>query len=148
MSNAGMDAEVFEQFLIQLERFVRDRLIPVERKIIETDLIPENVLEAMRDMGLFGLTIPEEHGGAGMNISQYIRTMHTLSYAMPAFRSIISINVGMFASALKNGGTEAQKAAWLPRIAAGEIAAFGLTEPGSGSDAAGLQTTAVPTGDG
>lgn len=148
MSNAGMDAEVFEQFLIQLERFVRDRLSPVECKIIETDLIPENVLEAMRDMGLFGLTIPEEHGGAGMNISQYIRTMHTLSYAMPAFRSIISINVGMFASALKNGGTEAQKAAWLPRIAAGEIAAFGLTEPGSGSDAAGLQTTAVPTGDG
>lgn len=102
----------------------------------------------MRDLGLFGLTIPEEHGGAGMNISQYILTRHTLSYAMPAFRSFISINVGMFASAFKNGGTEAQKAAWLPRIAAGEIAAFGLTEPGSGSDAAGLQTTAVPTGDG
>jgi len=143
-----MDADVFDQFLIQLERFVRDRLIPVEREIIETDLIPDSVIDAMRDMGLFGLTIPEEHGGAGMNISQYIRTMHTLSYAMPAFRSIVSINVGMFASALKNGGTEAQKAAWLPRIAAGEIASFGLTEPGSGSDAAGLQTIAVPTGEG
>lgn len=148
MSNTGMDADVFDQFLIQLERFVRDRLIPVEREIIETDLIPDSVIDAMRDMGLFGLTIPEEHGGAGMNISQYIRTMHTLSYAMPAFRSIVSINVGMFASALKNGGTEAQKAAWLPRIAAGEIASFGLTEPGSGSDAAGLQTIAVPTGEG
>ena len=148
MSNTGMDADVFDQFLIQLERFVRDRLIPVEREIIETDLIPDSVIDAMRDMGLFGLTIPEEHGGAGMNISQYIRTMHTLSYAMPAFRSIVSINVGMFASALKNGGTEAQKAAWLPCIAAGEIASFGLTEPGSGSDAAGLQTIAVPTGEG
>ncbi|KHS43795.1 MULTISPECIES: acyl-CoA dehydrogenase family protein [Novosphingobium] len=70
----------------------------------------------MRDLGLFGLTIPEEHGGAGMNISQYILTRHTLSYAMPAFRSFISINVGMFASAFKNGGTEAQKSAWLPRM--------------------------------
>src|SRR3546814_11894288 len=64
---------------------------------------------------------------------------------MPAFRSIISINIGMFASALKNGGTEAQKAEWLPRVASGEIACFGLTEPGSGSDSAGLQPTATQT---
>src|SRR3546814_15125823 len=78
-----------------------------------------------------------------MNGSQYGRTIHTISSAMPAFRSIISINIGMFASALKNGGTEAQKAEWLPRVASGEIACFGLTEPGSGSDSAGLQTTAT-----
>ena len=67
---------------------------------------------------------------------------------MPAFRSIISINIGMVCSALKNGGTDAQKAEWLPRLAAGEIACFGLTEPGSGSDSAGLQTTAVKSGNG
>src|SRR3546814_17382658 len=67
---------------------------------------------------------------------------------MPSFRSIISINIGMFASALKNGGTEAQKAEWLPRVASGEIACFGLTEPGSGSDSAGLQTTATQTDNG
>src|SRR3546814_19532030 len=95
----------------------------------------------MRDMGLFGLTIPEEFGGAGMNVSQYVKKIHTISYAMPAFRSIISINIGMFASALKNGGTEAQNAEWLPRVASGDIACFGLTEPGSGPESAGLPHT-------
>ena len=148
MSNPGMDADVFEQFIEQLQRYVRDRLLPAEKEIIESDAIPDDILSEMRDMGLFGLTIPEEYGGAGMNVSQYVRTIHALSYAMPAFRSIISINIGMFCSGLKNGGTAAQKAEWLPRVAAGEIAAFGLTEPGSGSDSAGLQTSAVKTGDG
>jgi acyl-CoA dehydrogenase len=83
-----------------------------------------------------------------MNLSQYAATIHALSYAMPAFRSIISINIGMVCSALKNGGTAAQQAEWLPRLAAGEIACFGLTEPGSGSDSAGLQTFAARTGNG
>src|SRR3546814_3760618 len=71
-----------------------------------------------------------------------------LPISMPAFRSVMSINIGMFASALKNGGTDTQRAEWLPRVAAGEIACFGLTEPGSGSDSAGLQTTAIPTDNG
>lgn len=144
----GMDAEAFEQFLDQLRRYVRDRLIPVERAVIADDEIPSDIVSEMRAMGLFGLTVPEAYGGAGMSVSQYARTVHALSYAMPAFRSIVSINIGMVCSALKNGGTPAQKAYWLPRLAAGEIAAFGLTEPGSGSDAAGLQTTAVRRGGG
>jgi len=143
--NPGMDADVFEQFIDQLQRYVRERLIPAERAIIESDRIPDDILAELRDMGLFGLTMPEEYGGAGMNVTQYVRTIHALSYAMPAFRSIISINIGMFCSALKNGGTDAQKAEWLPRVAGGEIACFGLTEPGSGSDSAGLQTTATRT---
>lgn len=143
-----MDQDVFDQFLDQLRRFVRERLIPAEKEVIETDRIPEPILRDMREMGLFGLTIPEDYGGAGMTISQYARTIHALSYAMPAFRSIISINIGMVCSALKNAGTEAQKAEWLPRLAAGEIACFGLTEPGSGSDSAGLQTFAARSGNG
>ena len=143
-----MDNDIFEQFIDQLQRYVRERLIPAERAVIEADRIPDDILAEMRDMGLFGLTIPEEYGGAGMNTTQYARTIHVLSYAMPAFRSIISINIGMVCSALKNGGTEAQKAEWLPRLAAGEIACFGLTEPGSGSDSAGMQTTAVRSGNG
>lgn len=143
--NPGMDEDVFDQFIDQLQRYVRERLIPAEQVIVEADAIPADILAEMRDMGLFGLTMPEEFGGAGMNVSQYIRTIHTIGYAMPAFRSIISINIGMFCSALKNGGTDAQKAEWLPRVAAGDIAAFGLTEPGSGSDSAGMQTMAVKT---
>ena len=148
MSTPGMDSDVFEQFIEQLHRYVRERLIPAEREIIETDRIPDDILNEMRDMGLFGLTMPEEFGGAGMNVTQYAQTILTLSYAMPAFRSIISINIGMVCSALKNGGTEAQKAEWLPRLAAGEIASFGLTEPGSGSDSAAMQTMAVRSGNG
>jgi acyl-CoA dehydrogenase len=67
---------------------------------------------------------------------------------MPAFRSIISINIGMTCSALVKSGTAEQKAHWLPRLAAGEIASFGLTEPGSGSDSAAMATTAVRSGNG
>lgn len=147
-ANPGMDPEIFEQFIEQLHRYVRERMIPAEREIIETDLIPPEILDEMREMGLFGITMPEEFGGAGMNVSQYARTIHAIAYAMPAFRSIMSINIGMVCSALKNGGTEAQKAEWLPRLAAGEIASFGLTEPGSGSDSAGMQTMAVRSGNG
>jgi acyl-CoA dehydrogenase len=148
MADNGMDADVFDQFIEQLRRYVRERLIPAEKQILETDLIPDEILDEMRDMGLFGLTMPEEFGGAGMNISQYTRTIRELSYAMPCYRSITSINIGMVCSALKNGGTAEQKAEWLPRLAAGEIASFGLTEPGSGSDSAAMQTMAVRSGNG
>ena len=147
-AQSGMDAETFEQFIDQLRRYVRERLIPAEQTVIESDSVPDDIGQEMRDMGLFGLTVPEEFGGAGLNISQYARTVHAISYAMPAFRSAISINIGMVCSALKNGGTAAQQAEWLPRLAAGEIAAFGLTEPGSGSDSAGMQTIAEKTDNG
>ncbi len=144
MTNQGMDPETFEQFIDQLDRYVRTRLIPAERETIEADAVPPAIVAEMREMGLFGLTVPEDYGGAGLNTSQYARVVRSMAYAAPAFRSIFSINVGMFNSAIKNGGTEAQKAEWWPRIAAGEIACFGLTEPGSGSDSAAMQTTARP----
>ena len=145
---AGMDAEIFDQFIEQLHRYVRERLIPAEKQVLETDLIPDDILDEMRQLGLFGLTMPEEFGGAGMNIQQYVRTIRELSYAMPCYRSITSINIGMVCSAMKNGGTAEQKAEWLPRLAAGEVASFGLTEPGSGSDSAAMQTMAVKSGNG
>ncbi len=148
MSNAGMDPEIFDAFIEQLRRYVRERLIPAEDDVIANDRIPEKILSEMREMGLFGITIPEEYGGAGMSISQYIETVKQISYAAPAYRSTMSINVGMTGSAIKNFGTAEQKAAWLPRIASGEIACFGLTEPGSGSDSAAMQTMAVRDGNG
>jgi len=138
-----MDADVFDQFIEQLRRYVRERLLPAEAEVIANDQIPDDILREMQEMGLFGLTVPEEHGGAGMSLSQYAVAVNTIAYAAPAFRSILSINIGMVCSALKNGGTPEQKALWLPRIAAGEVASFGLTEPGAGSDSAGMQTTAA-----
>ena len=144
----GMDADVFAQFIDQLKRYVRDRLIPAEAQVIAEDRIPDDLLAEMREMGLFGLTMPVEYGGSGMNVSQYVETIRVLSYALPAYRSITSINLGMVCSALTKSGTEEQKAEWLPRLAAGEIASFGLTEPGSGSDSAAMQTTATRSGNG
>ena len=145
---SGMDPEIFDAFIDQLRRYVRERLLPAEADVIANDRIPEDILQEMRDMGLFGITIPEEFGGAGMNVSQYIETVKQLAYAAPAYRSTVSINIGMTGSAIKNFGTPEQKTHWLPRIASGEIACFGLTEPGSGSDSAAMATTAVQEGNG
>ena len=147
-SNPGMDADTFDQFIDQLKRYVRDRLLPAEAQVIADDRIPDDLLAEMREMGLFGLTMPVEYGGSGMNVSQYIETIRVLSYALPAYRSITSINIGMVCSALVKSGTAEQKAQWLPRLAAGDIASFGLTEPGSGSDSAAMQTTATRSGNG
>ena len=146
--NPGMDSDIFEQFAEQLERYVRERMIPAEAEVIANDAIPPEIIDEMREMGLFGLSVPEEYGGAGLNMSQYARVVNIVAKAAPAYRSIFSINVGMFSSALKNGATEAQKEEWYPKIAEGKIACFGLTEPGSGSDSAAMATTAVPDPDG
>ena len=75
MAEPGMDPELFEQFIEQLERYVRERLIPAEREVIEHDRVPDAILAEMRDMGLFGLTVPEEYGGAGHSTSQYARVV-------------------------------------------------------------------------
>ena len=148
MAQNGMDADTYAQFLTQLDRYVKERLVPAEPQVLEEGRVPEAILNEMREMGLFGLTAPEEFGGAGMDIPQYVEAIRTIAYAHPAYRSIISINLGMVSSALKNSGTQAQQEYWLPRIAAGEIACFGLTEPGSGSDSAAMATTAKPSGNG
>jgi acyl-CoA dehydrogenase len=147
MTKPGMDDDTFQVFIEQLRRYVRERLVPAEDEVIAAKRVPEEIIEEMRQMGLFGITIPQEYGGSGMNTSQYIQTIKELSWAAPAFRSTISINVGMVTAALVNGGTEAQKAEWLPRVAAGEIASFALTEPDSGSDSAALRCRAVRDGD-
>lgn len=143
-----MDDATFEAFLEQLRRFVRERLIPAEAQVIEQNRVPEPIMAEMRDMGLFALTVPEAYGGVDLNTSQYIRTIRELAKAAPAYRSLIAINTGMFNSALKTSGTLTQKAEWLPRSAQGDVACFGLTEPDSGSDAAGLKTRALRDGDG
>ena len=147
MPDSGLSADEFDMFRDQLNRYVRERLVPAENDVIEVNRVPADILDEMRDMGLFGITTPVEYGGAGMKVSQYINTIKELSWAMPAYRSMISINIGMLTSALVKNGTEHQKQEWLPRLARGEIGAFGLTEPDSGSDAAGLRTRARRDGD-
>lgn len=143
-----MDADIYDAFMEQLDRYVRERLIPAEDQLEELGHVPDDILAEMRDMGLFGVTTPPEYGGSGMNICQYISFIRAIAYASPAYRSILSINIGMVCKALVNFGTDAQKGQWLPRLAGGMIAAFGLTEPDSGSDSAAMKTRAVQGGNG
>ena len=134
--------------MTQLRRYVRERLVPAEDATVEADKVSDEIVTEMKEMGLFGVTIPEEFGGAGFNTSQYIAFIQEISWALPAFRSIISMNVGMTGSAIVNSGTAEQKEYWLPKLASGEaIACFALTEPDSGSDAAALTTRAIREGD-
>lgn len=148
MSVTGVDPEVFEQFLSQLKRYVRERLVPAEDETIGLDRVPDDIAGEMREMGLFGVTIPDAFGGSGFNIAQYTRFIQELSWALPAFRSLVSMNVGMTSSAINGSGTDAQKEYWLPKLASGEmVACFALSEPDSGSDAAALSTQATLEGD-
>ncbi|MEC9017519.1 MAG: acyl-CoA dehydrogenase family protein, partial [Pseudomonadota bacterium] len=95
-----MDEETFEAFLDQLRRYIRERLIPAEADVIDSDRVPDAILAEMRDMGLFALTTPEAFGGADLNISQYIRVIREMGWPAPAFRATMSINTGMFSTAL------------------------------------------------
>ena len=142
-----MDAETLNQFRDTIRRYVRERLVPLEAQVAEDDRIPDQVLADFRDMGLYGLTVPQEYGGLGLTISEEIEVVMELTWASAAFRSALGINFGVGSQGLVMDGTEAQKAEWLPRLAAGAVASFALTEPGSGSDSAGLVTRAVRDGD-
>ena len=142
------DPESFNLLLDTIERFVRERLIPREAEVADTDAIPADILADMRRMGLFGLTIPEEYGGLGLTMEEEVRVAMAFCRASPAFRSIIGTNLGIGSVGIVLDGTAAQKTKYLPRLAAGElIGSFALTEPGSGSDAGSLTTSARREGD-
>ena len=142
------DPDTLDQLVDTVDRYVRDRLVPLEHQVAETDEIPPEVVQEMRDMGLFGLTIPEAYGGLGLTMEEEVRVLFALCRTSPAFRSVIGTTVGIGSQGILFDGTDEQKAAWLPKLATGEvIASFALTEPGAGSDAAGLRTTAIKDGD-
>ncbi len=142
------DPESFNILLDTVARLVREKLIPRETEVTDTDEIPPDILADMRNMGLFGLTIPEEYGGLGLTSEEEVLTSMTLCYASPVFRSRIGTNTGIGAQGIVIDGTEAQKRKYLPRLASGEITgSFALTEPEAGSDAGALTTSARRDGD-
>ncbi len=142
------DAETLNVLIDSLRRFVRDRLVPREAEVAETDEVPEDIRAEMRELGLFGMTIPEQYGGLGLTMEEEVLACFELGRTSPAFRSLIGTNNGIGSGGIVIDGTEEQKQKYLPKIASGEyIASFGLTEPGAGSDAASLTTTAVRDGD-
>ena len=142
------DQETLNQLLALIERFVRERLVPAEEQLAEDETVPEAIVEEMKQLGLFGLTIPEEYGGLGLTMEEEILVSIELGRTSPAFRSLIGTNNGIGSAAIVFSGTEAQKRKYLPKYASGEwISCFCLTEPEAGSDAASLRTTATRDGD-
>ena len=142
------DRETLTLLLDQIARFVRERLVPAEALVAETDEIPADIVADMKAMGLFGLTIPEEYGGLALTMEEEVLAMLELGRASPAFRSLIGTTVGIGSQGILMDGTPAQRRRWLPTLATGEvIASFALTEPEAGSDAASLRTTAIRDGD-
>jgi acyl-CoA dehydrogenase len=144
----ALDLETREQLLDTIRRFVSDRLRPLEARVAEEDAIPPEVLREMRELGLYGLSIPEEYGGLELNMEEECLVAFELGRTSPAFRSAFGTNVGIGSQGLVMFGTEEQKAKWLPGIATGElITSFALTEPDAGSDSAAVQTRALRDGD-
>jgi acyl-CoA dehydrogenase len=144
----ALDTESFELLRATVQRFILERLIPAENHLEEHDEVPLDIVQDMKDMGLFGLTVPEEFGGIGLSVSQEILVNYELGRTAPAFRSVFGTNIGIGSQGILMDGTPAQKAEYLPKVASGELVmSFALTEPDVGSDAASLKTKAELDGD-
>src|SRR5881398_1487595 len=146
-----MDFELTdEQRLLQdtVRRFVEDRILP---NAIENDInhhLDLNAIEGMAELGILGIVIPEEYGGAGLDFVCEALACEEIERGEAAFRTLVSVHVGLNSLALLKYASEEQKQRWLVPQARGEkIACFGLTEPSAGSDVAGMKTTAVRHGD-
>jgi len=144
----GVDAEDFRQVRDAVRELVRESVVPREEQIEDDDAIPAELRAQAAEMGLFGYALPEAHGGLGVSMSEDVQLAFEFGYTTPAFRSLFGTNNGIAGQVIAKFGTEEQKAAYLPRMAAGElIGSFALTEAEAGSDPAGLRTAARRDGD-
>lgn len=143
-----IDRETRDALLQAVRRFVGERLRPLEAQVAEQDLVPADVVEEMKALGLFGLSIPAAYGGLELSVEDETLVSFEIGRTSPAFRSTFGTNVGIGSQGLVRFGTEAQKAKFLPGIASGaQIISFALTEPEAGSDSANIQTRAERDGD-
>ncbi|KMY67043.1 acyl-CoA dehydrogenase [Desulfocarbo indianensis] len=141
-----MDYTIPENLALMVEtirRFVKKDLDPISQQVEKDDRIPDGIVEAMRELGLFGLSIPEEFGGLGLGALGECLVYEELSKTNACFRTRVATNNGIGSQGIVLDGTPEQKERYLPRLASGEwTACFALTEPEAGSDAANIQTTA------
>lgn len=144
----ALSPEPLQQLLDAVARFVREQLVPLEHRVAQDDAVPAHILQQMRDLGLFGLTIPEEFGGLGLSMTEEVQVLFELCQTSPACRSLIGTNNGIGSQRLVIDGSDEQKRRYLPNLASGEtISSFELTEPDAGSDAGILRTSARREGD-
>ena len=136
--------EDFQEILAQTRHFVRTVVVPREQEILDEDRVPDDLREQAKKMGLFGYAIPQQWGGLGLNLRQDVELAMELGYTSLALRSMFGTNNGIAGQVLVGFGTDEQKSRWLEPIATGDVvASFALTEPGAGSNPAGLRTKAV-----
>ncbi len=139
----------FAEILAQTRHFVRTAVVPREQEILADDRVPDDLREQAKKMGLFGYAIPQRWGGLGLNLVQDVELAMELGYTSLAVRSMFGTNNGIAGQVLVGFGTDEQKNRWLEPMASGQVvASFALTEPGAGSNPAGLRTKAVRDGDG
>ena len=144
----ALDAETLTLLLDAVRRFVTERLVPAEAHLAETGRIEPDIVEGMRELGLFGVSIPQEYGGLGLNMEEEVLIAMELGRTSPAFRSLAGTNIGIGSQAIVLAGTDEQRKNYLPRLASGElIGSFALTEPDAGSDALSLRTSARRDGE-
>jgi len=142
------DAKKLEAMLEEIRTFLRTECLPIEAQVDATDEIPEPVVQRMRELGLFGHSIPEEYGGAGLTTEELALVNIEVSQVATTFRARFGGNTGIASESLVVDGTPEQKRRYLPLLASGEVTGcFALTEPDAGSDATALQTLAVRDGD-
>ncbi|RAV00824.1 acyl-CoA dehydrogenase [Mycobacterium colombiense] len=145
---AEVSDEDFREILAQTRQFVRSVVVPREQEILDTDRVPDDLRDEAKKMGLFGYAIPQEWGGLGLHLRQDVELAMELGYTSLALRSMFGTNNGIAGQVLVGFGTDEQKSRWLESIASGDVvASFALTEPGAGSNPAGLRTKAVRDGD-
>ncbi len=144
-----LSKESLDSLLSVVARFVKERLVTLEASVAENDRVPDAVIDEMKEMGLFGMSIPEEHGGLGLTMEEEVLVAFELGRTSPVFRSALGTNNGIGSQAIIMFGTDEQKRRYLPRLANGDIiGSFALTEPEAGSDAGSVRTTARRDGDG
>ncbi len=141
------DQALADELVGTIRTWVRRDVLPRASELEHADEYPVEMVAQMREFGLFGATIPTEHGGLDLDVMTYARIIEELAYGWMTLSGVL--NTHMIASNLiKRFGTDEQRARWLPRLAAGEVrAAFSLSEPDAGSDAQALRAKAVPDGD-
>ena len=141
-------ASEVRQLCDEIRRFIRGEVDPRSRWIEEHDEVPADLIQKARELGLFGLTIPEEYGGIGLDLAGKCAVEEEMGKTNYGFATVIGNHTGISTTGIVAVGNPEQKRKYLPRMAAGEwIGAFALTEPQAGSDPAALRTRAVRKGD-
>ncbi len=137
-----------ELFLQMIRSFAENEVKPLAAEVDEQERFPMETVRKMAGLGLMGIPVPVEYGGAGGNSQMYIRAVEEISRVCATTGVILSAHTSLCMAPILENGTEEQKQKYLPKLASGEwIGAFGLTEPNAGTDAAMQQTTAVDAGD-